>query len=895
MWVRKRTRSTSVLFVLSTLTFVGVLLMVIAQARQDEFVESQRLMARSAVQGLSKEIGNLIGEKRRLVDLFIRNEATLIQQLLLHPDDDHLQNRLEARIADFFPDYAGVTLADGRGRLIVDDGEGAIGHVNEDDILKLARMPGSHIQVHPNDSSYGFDIITRLEGLSGILFVGFQLEKVKNLLNAVMFHQHEFMLINTLWPGLKEVTSKGGRDQFERDDFYLTLDQKRRIIASAAVSGTLWQLVDMGQPSLYADHWNRVRSQSFGVFASVALASLMLAGLLRRGERRGAIAERRLQQAKDRLESRVAARTKELCASKELAEVTLRCIGEGVITTDAKGVITALNATAEELTGWSESEAMGRGISEVFRLAEEGSAASVENPVTRCLREKQPTGIRDQAVMLGRTGKPITIQDSAAPIRDRNDRLVGVVMVFRDVTEARKLAHEVSWRASHDPLTGLINRSEFERRLQRVVDGMEMESGKHALLFMDLDQFKIVNDTCGHVAGDELLRNLSALLQKGVRRNDSLARLGGDEFALLLESCPLEQARRVAEHLRTTVRGFRFSWEGKVFTLSVSIGMVPVDRYYSEINPLLSAADSACYAAKDSGRNRIHVYTEDSGDMERRIGEMQWVSRLHEALDDERFRLYGQRIVPITEGPRGLHLEVLVRMIDEAGGLVPPGAFIPAAERYSLMPTLDRMVVRNTLKWLADLRELAARIDCCAINLSGQSLADPGFLDFVTTHVADSRIDPEKICFEITETATISNLCSAQQFIAAVKRLGCRFALDDFGSGMSSFAYLKNLPVDFLKIDGEFVKGIVDDPISLAMVKSINQVGQVMGKQTIAEYVESQEILAVLRHVGVHFAQGYGIARPCPLDELVPTADVTGPIVQTSPRHYGYSRRTAVR
>ena len=450
-------------------------------------------------------------------------------------------------------------------------------------------------------------------------------------------------------------------------------------------------------------------------------------------------------------------------------------------------------------------------------------------------------------------------------------------IVCRDVTEAHNLSQELSYQASHDSLTGLVNRRELENRLARVLETARADGSHHALCYLDLDQFKVINDTCGHVAGDELLRQLSEVLRTKVRRRDTLARLGGDEFGVLMEHCVLRQAQRVANALRKCVEEFRFSWENKTFSVGVSIGLVPVTSESESVAGALSAADTACYVAKDQGRNRVHVYHPEDMELARRHGEMQWVARINQALEEDRFCLSVQPIRPVAELAAGAaptpndygYFELLLRMRDGNGRMVPPGAFLPAAERYSLSVKLDRWVVEKIFAWLDEHPEQLERLSMCSINLSGHSIADEDFLQFVIASLDGTNVPAEKLCFEITETAAITNLVSATRFITALKGWGCRFALDDFGSGLSSFAYLKQLEVDFLKIDGVFVKDVVDDPINLAMVKSINDIGKVMGKRTIAEFVENDDILRKLREVGVDYAQGYRIGRPKPLDRLL--------------------------
>ncbi|MCP5155861.1 MAG: EAL domain-containing protein [Ectothiorhodospiraceae bacterium] len=445
----------------------------------------------------------------------------------------------------------------------------------------------------------------------------------------------------------------------------------------------------------------------------------------------------------------------------------------------------------------------------------------------------------------------------------------GMVATYTDITETHRLSEQLSQQARSDALTGLPNRREFEARLEDALALSQSEGVVHAMCYLDLDQFKVINDTCGHLAGDELLRNLASVLREVVRKNDTLARLGGDEFGVLLENCSLGQAQVVAAALRRCVEEFRFHWEGKVFRVGASIGLVPVTATSSSVSEVLSAADGACYTAKDGGRNRVHLFREDDAAIADRQREMRWVVKLQHALDEHRLRLDCQPIVGVgpTASDEGEHYELLLRMEDESGRQVSPGLFLPAAERYNLIGRLDRWVIETALARLADSPSMLARLHLCSINLSGHSLADDDILDFIRLQFDHTGIPPQRICFEITETAAITNLARATHFMVTLRALGCCFALDDFGSGLSSFAYLKTLPVDYLKIDGMFVREVVDDPIDRAMVKSINEMGHVMGKRTIAEFVENDAILAVLRELGVDYAQGYGVGRPRPFGE----------------------------
>lgn len=562
----------------------------------------------------------------------------------------------------------------------------------------------------------------------------------------------------------------------------------------------------------------------------------------------------------------------ELTEEKERAEVTLHSIGDAVITTDGDSVIEYLNPVAEQLTGWTSLEAVGQPVSTVFRVINETTREPIEDPVQRCVREGVTVGIPAQSLLVRRDEKEFAIDDSAAPIRDPDGRIVGAVLVFHDCSTQRAMARQLSWQATHDALTGLANRRQFEERVRLALDSSRERDEKHVLMYMDLDQFKVVNDTCGHMAGDELLKQLTALLRHQVRDLDTLARLGGDEFGVLLVGCPLDAGMRIAEKIREVVKGFRFVWQKTTFEIGVSIGVIPVDAESLSLAALLSSADIACYTAKEQGRNRVYLYEDGENQASKRQGEMQWVSRIQSALDEDRFVLYAQSIIP-SGGTDDLfsHVEILVRMIDEQGKIVPPGAFIPAAERYGLMGDIDRWVVRNVFQRY-DGRLAAPRsgeAPMCAINLSGASMSDKSLLTYIRGLLDKHDVPPQHVCFEITETAAVQNLAVASEFITHLKGLGCKFALDDFGSGLSSFAYLKNLPVDYLKIDGGFVKDMLNDKMNRAIVEACHQIGQSMNIKTIAEFVEDDEIRQALDAIGVDYCQGWGIHKPEPLDGIL--------------------------
>jgi diguanylate cyclase (GGDEF)-like protein/PAS domain S-box-containing protein len=551
-----------------------------------------------------------------------------------------------------------------------------------------------------------------------------------------------------------------------------------------------------------------------------------------------------------------------LFRQKESAQITLQSIGDGVITTDAKGIVEYVNPVAEDLTGWKLDDASGHAIDEIFRGFHEETCEPLENPLAVSIRRDRAIKSVRPTLLIRRDGNELYIESTASPIRDGKGVVTGGVLVFHDVSESRELNRRLSYHASHDILTGLVNRREFESRLERALKSAKARETAYALLYLDLDQFKIVNDSCGHSAGDTLLHQLGNLLKAKIRWRDTLARLGGDEFGVLLESCNLDEALQTAEQLRTAIGEYKFMWDDRAFRLGVSIGVVPITADNEDVATLLSAADSACAAAKEAGRNRIHSFQENDIDLMRRRREMQWAARINNALEENRFELYRQTILPLQTEEQGAHYEILLRMRDEHGGVISPSLFIGAAERYNLTPSIDRWVIKQAFRWLVSEADERERLMLCSINLSGQSLGDEKFLPFVIDQFQMSGLDATKICFEITEHAAVASYSQAVRFINALKELGCKFALDDFGEGMSSFGYLKHLPVDYLKIEGGFVKEMLHDPIDREMVRSINEIGHLTGKQTIAEFAENEEIITMLRGIGVDYAQGYGVSEP---------------------------------
>ncbi|WP_455375084.1 EAL domain-containing protein [Kaarinaea lacus] len=555
-----------------------------------------------------------------------------------------------------------------------------------------------------------------------------------------------------------------------------------------------------------------------------------------------------------------------LIAEMDRAQVALYSIGDGVITTDADGFIDYLNPIAENLTGWSTQTAIGNQLQTVFHITNEKTNKRIVNPVHKCLKANTIISLGEDCVLLGKNGQKYAIQHSIAPLKNRNGVILGVVVVFSNVTEARNMAQQIQHQATHDSLTGLVNRCEFEKRLHNAIVSAQDSNAHHCLCYLDLDQFKIVNDSAGHAAGDELLRKLTVYLKSKIRSRDTLARHGGDEFGLLLDNCRLDQAYRIANSLVVAIKNFNFEWQGRNYSVGASIGLVPINSKTSSTAELMSQADVACYTAKDLGRNQVHIYENEDNNLAVRHTEIVKVAELSDSIKANRFRLYCQTIAPLQAGTRDdSHYELLIRSVGLDGKIELPKTFIPAAERYGMMAAVDRWVINSAFRQYVNLFDQRANIKI-AINLSGNSLADSSLLQFVRTQIIESGINAGNICFEITETAAISNLERAIKIIADLKELGCEFALDDFGSGVSSFTYLKNLPVDYLKIDGSFVQDMVNDPINVAMVAAINEVGHVMGIKTIAEYAESPAIIDQLTELGVDYAQGYAISTPMPID-----------------------------
>ncbi|MBT4075192.1 MAG: EAL domain-containing protein [Gammaproteobacteria bacterium] len=550
-------------------------------------------------------------------------------------------------------------------------------------------------------------------------------------------------------------------------------------------------------------------------------------------------------------------------AEKEMKKLSraIEASPSAIMITNIEGTIEYVNPKFFELTGYSKKDAIGHKTN-ILKSGETSDYFYEELWKTISSGGEWREDLDDRK----KDGDIFRARESITGVKDKKGKITHYIGILDDVSEEFKLSEKLSYQASHDALTCLINRREFEHRTQQLISTAKKHKDEHALCFIDLDQFKVINDTSGHVAGDNLLNQLGRVLRSTVRNRDTLARLGGDEFGVLIENCSLEQANRVVTTILQSIQNFVFEWEGRSFRIGASIGLVAINETTSNPIEVLKQADSACYMAKDLGRNRIHIYKSDDAELALRQGEMHWVSRINQALEENRFQIFAQPIIAL-DSSEGEHYELLIRMLSEDGKIIQPGAFLPAAERYDLIEKIDLWVIKNAFTILASHSDFVEKIDFISINLSGPSLTNKKFLETIMVLLRESEVLPQKICFEVTETVAISNLNAALTFIKLLKEIGCKFALDDFGSGLSSFGYLKNLPVNYLKIDGMFVKDMVEDPIDYAMVKSINQIGQVMGMKTIAEFVENDEIKGMLKAIGVNYAQGYGIGKPRPLDE----------------------------
>jgi diguanylate cyclase (GGDEF)-like protein/PAS domain S-box-containing protein len=552
-----------------------------------------------------------------------------------------------------------------------------------------------------------------------------------------------------------------------------------------------------------------------------------------------------------------------------LQVIAMQSLSEAIVTTDLDGHLAYLNPAAEKLLGIGRAQAIGRLLEEIVGLVDQNDRKLLADPVREAVggEDGTPHNLSRRAVLLGKaSGEERAIELAASPLRNEDGELVGAVVLMHDVTELRGLHRQMSYQATHDALTGLVNRREFERRLDEAADIARRGEATHMLCYLDLDRFKLVNDTSGHLAGDSMLREVAKLLREAVRDSDTVARLGGDEFGMLLVGCPLDKARQIADDVCRSIATYRFVWHDRVFNVGVSIGLIEIAREAGTVEQLLAAADSACYVAKKEGAGRVSVYSARDEAMARSNGEIEWLQKLQSALKEERFALYYQPIVsafgPDTDGPS---MEVLLRMLDETGAEIAPGEFVAAAERYRLMASVDRWVVQTTFTALSRNAFQLAADRSVAINISGQTLDDPQFLEFVVEMLDRTGIAPDQVCFEITESAVIGSMEAARRFVGVLHGMGCKFTIDDFGSGVASFSSLKNLPLDYLKLDGSFMRNLSKDSVSQTMVTAMIKLARTLNFKIIAEQVEDSAALDAARKMGVDFVQGFVIARPARL------------------------------
>ncbi len=573
-----------------------------------------------------------------------------------------------------------------------------------------------------------------------------------------------------------------------------------------------------------------------------------------------------LQREKNRVQS-------QLFKERERAEVTLRSIGDAVITTNIDNRINYMNPVAERMLDCSLAAAHGRLVTDLVKLEFLPFGDAIDDPVDFYIEMTQSNLRQTGMDVVLRIGEgSLAVDGNASPLLDSKGELIGSLLVLRDVSLEQELTSQLVYQASHDSLTGLINRAEFENRIKDALELSRQQDSHHALCYLDLDQFKLVNDTCGHAAGDELLKQVAGILQSLMQDENLVARLGGDEFGLLLHSCDQQQARSFAEKVRETLHDLHFKWEDKIFDVSASIGLVTISRMSGSLGDLMSAADLACFAAKDAGRNAVHVYRVDDEEISEKYTQMQWLPRIKEALKNDEFELAVQSVIPLKQAvaPPVIN-EFLLRWPQDNGQLISPGLFIPTAERYDLMRDLDWWVIEKALALIPELETVMGLPagHMFTINLSGQSVGDPELANFIIGKLRQNAVNPESVCFEVTETVAIANFSVAVEFINRLRSLGCRFALDDFGSGLSSFGYLKRLPLDFLKIDGLFVRDMLEDPVDLAMVRTIYDVARVLKLQTIAEWVEDEPTLQALKSIGIDYAQGFHLSKPMLAREIL--------------------------
>ncbi len=626
------------------------------------------------------------------------------------------------------------------------------------------------------------------------------------------------------------------------------------------------------------------QEKSRWMFALLAIVSVLCLVIAIHVTRKISRTEKALRQHRDELERLIDERTTELInevserksaeqrarQESERLSVTLASIGDGVVTITPDDSVEFMNPAAERLTGLPRAKVEGRPIADVLHLFDRDSGT--KHPLYGVAAPTEDrTGRTTDGALLRPDGELVDIQQTTANITDASGQSYGSVVVLRDVSEARALAVRLAHEATHDALTGLVNRREFESRLEQALSRARVDDASYTLCYIDLDRFKAVNDTCGHAAGDSLLCELSARVRALLRKGDTFARLGGDEFGLLLEQCPIEKGMEIAEAIRHAIDDYRLVYDDQVLSVGASVGVVEITAEARDLETLLSIADAACYMAKEHGRDCVQVYRSSDQEIVERQGETRWARILRSALDSQAFELHAQMIAGVSPNCRQMqHYEVLIRLYDSDGSLVLPGAFMSAAERYGLLPAIDRYVIENTLSWLGENSDRIGN-GRLSINVAGASISDPDFLTFVTETFLSTGASYDAVIFEITESVAVSSLHAATALMDALSSLGCEFALDDFGRGFSSLGSLKELPVDYLKIDGAFVRDILEDENDAALVHAINDIGHTLGKKTVAEFVENDAIKERLSALGIDFVQGFAIAKPMPLSQLFPT------------------------
>jgi diguanylate cyclase (GGDEF)-like protein/PAS domain S-box-containing protein len=868
---------------LGVLGVISVLTVIWSVLRYQEFVAGQERLLRATVHGTSEQVALLLDEQRRAVDVFIREHGATIATLAADPGGVEAHEAVAEHVRLHFPDHLAFSVADSQGHIDAFLPEGLMGKRCKLDLQAFSVDPARyrvymHVEGGPETRHY--DLMGKwVDGMrSGVFFVSFFPARLTQLLGD-----------NHL-PGYTLLLTRDQRVDLAERESHATAEASGDLpngSFKATVRGSQWQLLGVPDEGLFANKAEDLARQAVMLILAFWVIGMALIASIRRVEHVRQRAERVLSEAYAGLEKQIAQRTSELrggnerlqreiesrtavqrqlAEQKEFAETTLSAIGDAVITTDMHGRVTYLNPMAQRLTGWTLAKAVDKPLGEVLRLLDADTEAEMSIPLDRILAgddAMEPL----RGLLLGSDGKRTPVADSCASMLRPGGVRRGAVLVFHDVTVEQRLMNNMRHQASHDPLTGLVNRREFEVRLEAAVKDAAHFGETQSLCFLDLDHFNLVNDTCGHTQGDRLLKQLTTILRHRVKSIDTLARVGGDEFALILKRCDVEQAREVAQRALEEISRFRFECQDRQFEVGASVGIAPIEAGL-DVSELLSRADLACRVAKEAGRGRIHIYRESDAELSHRRDAMRMAARLSAALERDSLTLYGQPVLPVQEGGQG-YVEVLVRMLDDDGTLVMPSTFIPAAERYGLATRLDRWVIRHAFETYA--RAGAPEITL-AINLSGHSLGDAGLTRYVREQLERHGVPPGHITFEVTESQAVQDLDAALSFVHEMHRLGCRFALDDFGVGVSSFSYLRMLPVDGIKVDGGFVKRMMSDRADHAIVAAVAEIGRVMNISTVAEFVVDAAILDKVRELGIDYAQGYHLGEPVPLEQSLAQA-----------------------